>query len=47
MARAIPLAAQKLPWSTAILSNLALTLLMWNLALRLAVVVGDWAKVML
>ena len=47
MAQAIPLAGQRLPLSTAILSNIALTLLMWNLALRLAMVVGDWAKVML
>ncbi len=47
MAQAIPLAGQKLPWSTAILSNIVLTLLMWNLALRLAMAVGDWARVML
>lgn len=33
----------KLPLSTAILSNLALALLMWNLALRLALVVSRWA----
>jgi hypothetical protein len=47
MAQAIPIAEQKLPLSTAILSNVALTLLMWNLALRLALVVGDWARVVL
>ena len=35
---------EKLPLSTAILSNIALTLLMWNLALRLALVVGGWAS---
>jgi hypothetical protein len=34
---------QRLPLSTAILSNVALGLLMWNLALRLALVVGRWA----
>jgi hypothetical protein len=44
MPRAIPLAEQKLPLSTAILSNVALVLLMWNLALRLALVVGTWAS---
>jgi len=43
MAQAIPLGEQKLPLSTAILSNVALMLLMWNLALRLALVVGTWA----
>jgi hypothetical protein len=43
MPRAIPLAEQKLPLSTAILSNVALVLLMWNLAL----VVGSWASVSL
>lgn len=32
----------RLPWSTAILSNLALTLLMWNVALRLALLLGRW-----
>lgn len=47
MAQAIPLAGHKLPLSTAILSNVALTLLMWNVALRLALAVGDWARVML
>jgi hypothetical protein len=47
MPRAIPLAEQKLPVSTAILSNVALALLMWNLALRLALVVGSWASVSL
>jgi hypothetical protein len=36
MPRAIPLAEQKLPLSTAILSNVALVLLMRNLALHLA-----------
>ena len=34
---------QKLPLSTAILSNIALGLLMWNLTLRLALVFGRWA----
>ena len=34
---------QKLPLSTAILSNIALGLLMWNLAFRLARVFGRWA----
>lgn len=43
MTRAIPLAEQKLPLSTALLSNVALVLLMWNLAL----VVGSWASVSL
>jgi hypothetical protein len=33
----------KLPLSTAVLSNLALVLLMWNLGLRVAVVLGRWA----
>ena len=47
MPRAIPLAEQKLPLPTAILSNVALVLLMWNLALRLALVVGSWASVAL
>lgn len=47
MPGAIPLAEQKLPLSTAILSNVALVLLMWNLALRLALVVGSWASVSL
>jgi hypothetical protein len=47
MPRAIPLAEQKLPLSTALLSNVALVLLMWNLALRLALVVGSWASVSL
>jgi hypothetical protein len=34
---------EKLPLSTAMLSNLALALLMWNLALRVALVLGRWA----
>jgi hypothetical protein len=34
---------QKLPLSTAILSHIALGLLMWNLALRLALLLGRWA----
>ncbi|HUC09930.1 MAG TPA: hypothetical protein VL985_05835 [Stellaceae bacterium] len=38
-----PPVEQKLPLSTAILSNIALGLLMWNLALRLALVLGRWA----
>ncbi len=37
------LAEQKLPLSTAILSHIALGLLMWNLALRLALLLGSWA----
>jgi hypothetical protein len=45
--RAVILAEQKLPLSTAILSNIALVLLMWNLALRLALVIGRWASVSL
>ena len=47
MPRANPLAEQKLPLSTAILSNVALVLLMWNLALRLALFVSGWASVSL
>ena len=43
MPQAIRLAEQKLPLSTAILSNIALVLLMWNLALRLALLLGRWA----
>jgi hypothetical protein len=35
--------AEKLPLSTAMLSNVALVLLMWNLALRLALLLGRWA----
>jgi hypothetical protein len=34
---------EKLPLSTAMLSNVALALLMWNLGLRLALLVGRWA----
>lgn len=34
--------AERLPLSTAMLSNVALVLLMWNLTLRLAVVLGRW-----
>ncbi|HEY3909662.1 MAG TPA: hypothetical protein VGM07_07205 [Stellaceae bacterium] len=34
---------RKLPWSTAILSNIALILLMWNLTLRLALLLGSWS----
>jgi len=34
---------QKLPMSTAILSHVAFGLLMWNLALRLALLLGRWA----
>ncbi len=33
----------KLPLSTAILSNVALVLMMWNFALRLALLLGRWA----
>ena len=36
-------AEQKLPLSTAILSNIALALLMWNLALRLVWALGRCA----
>jgi hypothetical protein len=43
MPQAVPSAEQKLPLSTAILSNVALVLLMWNLALRLALFLGGWA----
>ncbi len=43
MPQAIRSADQKLPLSTAILSNIALLLLMWNLALRLALLLGRWA----
>jgi hypothetical protein len=38
-----PSLEQKLPLSTAILSNIALGLLLWNLALRMALVFGRWA----
>jgi hypothetical protein len=38
---------EKLPLSTAALSNIALVLLMWNLALRLAVLFGRWAALSL
>ena len=34
---------RRLPPSTAILSNVALALLMWNLALRLGLIVANWA----
>jgi hypothetical protein len=34
---------EKLPLSTAVLSNVALVLLMWNMALRLALLFGRWA----
>lgn len=37
------LLGKKLPLSTAILSNIALLLLMWNLALRFALILGGWA----
>jgi hypothetical protein len=43
MAQAVRSLDRKLPWSTAILSNFALVLLMWNLALRLALLLGRWA----
>jgi len=46
MPQAVP-ADHKLPLSTAILSNVALVLLMWNLALRLALILGGWARVAL
>jgi hypothetical protein len=38
-----PSLEQKLPLSTAILSNIALGLLLWNLALRMALALGRWA----
>ncbi len=38
-----PSLEQKLPLSTAILSHIALTLLMWNLALRIALLLERWA----
>ncbi|HTV46571.1 MAG TPA: hypothetical protein VMF05_14765 [Stellaceae bacterium] len=34
----------RLPLSTAILSHVALTLLMWDLALRLVLLVGGWPR---
>ena len=34
---------ERLPLSTAILSNVALVLVMWNVTLRLALLVGRWA----
>jgi hypothetical protein len=34
---------RRLPLATAILSDVALSLLMWNVALRLALLVGRWA----
>jgi len=34
---------EKLPLSTAVLSNVALALLIWNMALRLALLLGRWA----
>lgn len=43
MSQAVRLSDRKLPWSTAILSNLALVLLMWNVTLRLALFLGGWA----
>ncbi len=42
MPQAIGSADRKLPLSTAILSNIALVLLMWNLALRFALLLGRW-----
>jgi hypothetical protein len=47
MPQAVRSSDQKLPLSTAILSNVALVLLMWNLALRLALLLGGWARVAL
>jgi hypothetical protein len=47
MPRATPLEEQRLPLSTAILSNVALVLLLWNLALRFALFVDSWASVSL
>jgi hypothetical protein len=41
MLRTHPL-AEKLPLSTAALSNIALALLLWNMTLRLALLLGDW-----
>ena len=42
MPQAIRSEHRKLPLSTAILSNIALVLLMWNLALRLGLLLGRW-----
>lgn len=42
MSQAIEPSDRRLPWSTAILSNLALILLMWDLTLRLALFLGGW-----
>lgn len=42
MPQAIHSAHRKLPLSTAILSNIALVLLMWNLALRLGLLLSRW-----
>ncbi len=44
MLQAFPSTDQKLPLSTAILSNVALVLLMWNLALRAVLLLGGWAR---
>jgi hypothetical protein len=45
MLRTFPSSDPKLPLSTAILSNVALVLLMWNLALRIAMLLGGWARI--
>lgn len=37
-----PSIENKLPLSTAILSHIALALLMWNLALRMALLLEQW-----
>ncbi len=42
MSQAVPCSEKKLPLSTAILSDLALVLLMWNMTLRLALFLGGW-----
>lgn len=42
MPQAAELFEEKLPLSTAALSNIALLLLMWNVGLRLALLIGSW-----
>jgi hypothetical protein len=43
MARGMESADRRLPWSTAILTDMALLLLLWNAALRLVLLIGGWA----
>jgi hypothetical protein len=47
MQQAVHALDRKLPLSTAVLSNVALVLLMWNVTLRLALLLARWAIVML